>query len=276
VQRPCSSCALPRKRALSHPKPRRESGRFEQLPRNEGGTGADVGVRLSALATMRGLLCALHEQMSRYLWTLLDLASTLRPWSPLGRPAMKEILMGFKRTLTLVAIGAVAVGAALLGACAPAPVAPETTTSTTVPAPPKYLFEFNRTNEPTVDFSDGAASTRGLRSGQLGTNATTSVSGSVRVDCTGLSGQTVEVVLTVRHNAIPAGFDGYKDAYFFSGACNTEIPVSIPSTSFVGTDSFWLIPLQPGGFFGPLFPPVGTLVTFAIHSDALVPGTISL
>ena len=166
----------------------------------------------------------------------------------------------------------------VLGACTPAPAAP--------PAPPKYLFEFNRTNEPTVfNFSPAPGgigsdvNVYGILSGQLGTDVTTSVSGTVTVDCAGLSGQDVRVQFTVRHNAFPYGSAAGESNYSFSGACNTQIAVSIPSTAFVGTDSFWLIPQQqvpvnPGGPYRPT--PVGTVTTFAIHSDALVPATISL
>ena len=180
--------------------------------------------------------------------------------------------MGFKRTRALVAIGAVAVGAALLGACAPAPVAPETTTTTTVPAPPKYLFEFNRTNEPTVEIGFSNGITFGVPSGQLGIAATTSVSGTVRVDCTGLSGSDVRIDLRVRRGA--SAEDSTNN--FFFGACNSEIPVSVPSTAFVATDSFMVVAGVGSGAFIGLPLPAGTVTTFAIHSDALVPGTISL
>jgi hypothetical protein len=144
-------------------------------------------------------------------------------------------------------------------------VAPETTTSTTVPAPPKYLFEFNRTNEPTYTYCGGDGCTNGIRSGQLGIEATTSVSGTVRVDCEGLLTPDVQVFI--------------GGSSFFSGVCNTDIAVSLPTTAFPADTTLGVIPLTPeGGIFGGgFFPaPVGTRVTFAIHSDALVPGTISL
>jgi hypothetical protein len=176
----------------------------------------------------------------------------------------------------LVVLGLLSV----LGACAPTPPAPTS---------PQYLFAFNRTNEPTVfNFIPAPGgigsdtSINGILSGQLGIAATTSVSGTVRVDCAGLSGQDVEVQVVVRHNAIPRGAIGDIDSYRFSGVCNTQIAVSIPTTSFVATDSFWLIPRQQlnqgGGIAGngDVPTPIGTVTTFAIHSDALVPDTINL